>query len=332
MTFGVRTLAVLALSVAAALAVVIGTAFAATVVVSPSSMQGWAAYTYGSGMGEFVTGPGTAPTGAGSAHLSCGAASSAAADLYKYGYNGVKLGQFTSLSYYAYEPVTGPSINYLKLGLFVSTDVGVDLLNFVPGFQSQSVVPHVWQQWNAMSGQWRSTLFGGEPQPGVFAGGTIAEYLAFIAEYHPSVDPYVVDSPASPPDPGHGGIVLARACQADGAESYVDAFTIGINSVDTTYDFEPDAPTTPTSTFTPTTTPTATSTPTLTSTATSTATNTPVAPSVAGIAEQPDVAALPSAAASSSRNYSMYILGAACAVLAALAAGTWATWRRRKVR
>lgn len=57
----------------------------------------------------------------------------------------------------------------------------------------------------------------------------------------------------------------------------------------------------------------------------------PPPPSVGGIAEQPEVAAPPSAAAASGRNYTMQILGVAGAVLAALGAGAWATLRRRRV-
>jgi NHL repeat len=54
----------------------------------------------------------------------------------------------------------------------------------------------------------------------------------------------------------------------------------------------------------------------------------PFSSSVGGIAEQPDVAALPSAAASSGRDHMAYLLGAAGAFLmaAALAAG----WRMRR--
>ncbi len=337
-----RTVAGVVLSVVTALAVVIGTVFAATVVVSPLNMQGWTFYNWsGAGIAEFVTGPGTPPSGLGSAHLSQGSSSSSDPELYRFGYNGVKLGQITSLSYYAYEPITDPSFNPLALRLFVSTELGQDALSFNPGFQSQGVVPHVWQQWNAMSGQWRSSVFGGEPQPGVFAGGTIAEYVAFLAVYYPSVEPYIVNSLPSPPDPGHAGVLFLKSGQA-GEESYVDAFTVGINGVDTTYDFEPDVATTPTSTFTPTATFTATSTPTPTPTATATpclgacpptSTFTPTAThvSVGGIAEEPDVTRLPSATASSGRNYTMYIVGVAGAVLATLGAGAWAAWRRRRV-
>jgi hypothetical protein len=50
-------------------------------------------------------------------------------------------------------------------------------------------------------------------------------------------------------------------------------------------------------------------------------------PSVGGMAEQPDLAALPSAA-SSGRDYTLYILGAAVALLAAAGA---AGWRRRRL-
>ncbi len=66
-----RTVAILGLSLATALALVIGAreVFAATR-VSPSSMNGWAFEMQGpDGSGTFVTGPATAPLGIGSVRL-----------------------------------------------------------------------------------------------------------------------------------------------------------------------------------------------------------------------------------------------------------------------
>jgi len=332
MTVSVRTVAALVLSVVTALGVVIGAreVFAATT-VSPSNMNGWVFNNNsGSDIGEFVTGPGTPPSGMGSAHLLVGA-DNGEVNFSRLGYSGVKLGQITSFNYYAYEPVTDdPSRGLLMVRLQVSTEFGSDTLVFIPRYQSQVPEPHVWQQWNALNGYWRSVEFAG------FAGGTVAEYLAFLALYS-SVEPYIVDYP----DVGYGGIQFVRNFQA-GEESYVDTFTIGVSGMDTTYDFEPDVPTTPTSTLTPTATFTATSTPTPTPTATATpcpgacpptSTFTPTAThvSVGGIAEQPDVSALPSVAASSNGNYAVYILGVAGAILAALGACAWAMLRRRRV-
>jgi hypothetical protein len=58
-----------------------------------------------------------------------------------------------------------------------------------------------------------------------------------------------------------------------------------------------------------------------------TSTNVPVAPvSVGGIAEQPDLTALSSAAESPGRNYTLYILGSAAAFL--MAAAGAASWRK----
>jgi hypothetical protein len=52
--------------------------------------------------------------------------------------------------------------------------------------------------------------------------------------------------------------------------------------------------------------------------------------SVGGIAEQPDLTALPSVASSSGHGYTVYILGAAVALIAA--AGGAAGWRKRRKR
>ncbi len=329
MTFGVRTVAVLVLSVVTAPAVFIGTVFAATT-VSPSNMHGWAFEVQSpDGSGTFVSGPATPPLGTGSASLFTGTHGDAYTALHHTGYSGQKLSDITRLDYATYSSQNPATVSWPALLLDLSTPNGLDELSFMPSQQTQSPVSNTWQSWNGLTGKWSSTFN---------FQGTIAAYLVAVSVTPGDV--MIVNR-----SNGTGGLVLQEcpASSTDVFDGYVDAFTIGINGADTTYDFEPDAPTTPTSTFTPTATFTITSTPTPTPTATATpcpgacpptSTFTPTATyvGVGGIAEQPDVATLPSATASSGRNYSTYILGVAGVVLAALSASAWATWRRRRVR
>lgn len=315
MTFGLRTVAVLSLSLLAALAFVISTALAATVVVSPANMQGWAFQVLSpDGSGTFVSGPATAPLGTGSARLFTGTHGDMSSSLQTAHFGNVRLTDVTNLRYSVYGATSQGAISEPHLAIRVSNSDGPDVLEFNPNSQSAPALLNTWQTWNAKDGFWTSATS--------FPGGTLAEYIAWGVTHFPG--DITIDNGSA--------ALFFRAGPAGGGEVFdgnVDNFTVGISGVDTTYDFEPDTATTPTSTFTPTATPTATSTPTLTSTATSTPTNTPGAPSVGGIAEQPDVAVLPSGLASSDRNHSTRIPGVAGAILT-LAAGARATWRRRR--
>ena len=89
-----------------------GTAIAATVVVTPGSMDGWTFYktdgdpTYTYGAGDAVTGmvngPGTPPLGTGSAHFNTGSDGSQSAQLRNDSWAGTSLSSLTSLGYSTY--------------------------------------------------------------------------------------------------------------------------------------------------------------------------------------------------------------------------------------
>jgi hypothetical protein len=342
MRLGGRTLAALSLSVVIALAVVIGgrKVLAATVVVSPSNMHGWVLDQYNGGPpGVFVTGPSGVPSGIGSLFLTQGGSQGGSwwTGASVTGYAGVRLSDLTDLRYTAYSTSVGgsgdPGVN-----IWVMTGLGVDELSFFPENQASPPPTQTWHEVDLLHATWYSNDFSG------VGAATISQYLSFVAAFTPE-QPTLLDNPCgnspSPCSPVHGSIEFAKGGSVTETTS-LDTVSVGVLGSSVTYDFEPDVATTPTSTFTATATltPTSTPTPTPTATATScpgacppTSTFTPTAThvSVGGIAEQPDVSALPTAAASSGRNYTMYILGVAGAGLAALGAGAWAIWRRRRV-
>ena len=327
-----RTVAVLGLSVLTALAVIIGAreVFAATVVVSPSNMNGWAFGWWGfeepppGASGDFVLGPTGNPMGAGSARL--WSLSGSTVNIHTESLDGTALSSLTELTFSTYSTQSvSPGCGVLYL--YVETGEGLDLLTYNPSDQSAGCVLDVWQSWDGLTGKWQSNSFAFFPD-----GTTLQDYVSFLTLVG-GMPPEII----SIHDPSgwfdHPGVAFKASGWVPGDAVHIDKFAIGVNGQTTIYDFEPDVATTPTSTFTPTATFTATSTPTPTPTATATSTFTPTATnaSVGGIAEQPDVAALPPGAPPSGRNYTIYILAAGG--LAALGAGVraWATRRRRKV-
>ncbi len=272
-------------------------AFAATIPVSPSNMNGWVTSVSNTGRVQFVPGPATAPIGSGSARLYSGVDGNSSSILHISSYSGTKLKDISGLDYSTYK--VAASVQYPRLTIFVSTEFGSDALNFDPGIQTNpgnpnpSPIDSVWQTWSTLGGSWRSANFSGE-----FSGGTISEYLAVIA--NSSTQDVLIINPID----GIGGVRMrvSGASSGEVLDGNVDNFTIDILGANTTYDFEPDggvpspcatATPTETSTSTATNTATRTATPTRTPTRTATPTRTPtntstLPPSVGGNAERID--------------------------------------------
>ena len=157
-----RTLGVAAV-VALATAVV---ALAATVTVSPGSMDGWAVNndTCGAattGSVSFVSGPTPTPAGTGSVAFTVGSNGDSYPTVRQSGYNGVKLSNVTALDYSTYVSHAGAGSQAPYIDLYIdNTGDGVkdDTLTFEPVYQTAqgTVTLNSWQHWDALNGQWWS--------------------------------------------------------------------------------------------------------------------------------------------------------------------------------
>lgn len=210
------------------LMVVVSVALAAeTVVVYPGEMHGWVFYRTLNGLGGLVEGPDNPPLGRGSAQL--------VIDGYTQAYGGLRLGRITNSVYSTYQKgvvmISAPSLQ-----LEVDYDLE-DTNNNYQGWliyepRGGVVQPFVWQAWNPLAGTWRATYFPGTTicswanpcsweqlldkfkNIGVRVGGKVK----FVA----------------------GSYITNNTI---GGGSYIDAFTMGIEEEDVTYDFEATPPT-----------------------------------------------------------------------------------------
>jgi len=226
-----RALAVLAAGAAAH--VVAAAAFAATVVVAPGHMDGWAVNndTCGAattGSVDFVSGPATPPAGTGSVQFTVGANGDSYPTVRQSDYNGVKLADLTSFEYWTYVSHSGSGAQAPYIDLYVDNNndgTRDDILTFEPVYQTSqgAVAPNTWQRWDAEHGLWWSDSMGGPPP--LF---TLSSYVAS----HPDAKILNV---------GGGGVILAAGCGGAAWANFVgnaDKLTIGVRGSDTTYDFE----------------------------------------------------------------------------------------------
>jgi|SRR5579862_3114777 len=244
-------------------ACITGGAWASTVVVSPTTLNGWAFNNtdnagnigLGTGTGDFVTGPATPPLGVGSAHLETPAGGGdQSVQLRNTSYNGTLLSSLTALSYSTdFSAWNGPGGQDTYLTLYINTTgVGAtpgsydDRIFFEPVYSNNAstlgdpfgVDPYpdqgpptinTWQNWNLMQGMWYGDNEGG-PGNDTF---TLSQYLGLFP------NATIVNAA-----PGLGGIRIASgfASPGDNFDDYVDDFTIGTSAGSTTFDFEPSAP------------------------------------------------------------------------------------------
>jgi hypothetical protein len=220
----------------------------AVVVVSPGNLGNWAfnnrdvngdsAPTSGS----LVNGPATPPLGTGSANLTVGngiVGGDGASELRNTGYSGLSPTALTALSYSTYVTANnGQQFPYL--GLMISTTGGTspdDIWFFEPPYQQTNTgnpalpnqpatAMNTWQSWNALTGGWWDNNGIGNPGTGVIS------LAALEAEYPLAT---IVNA-----DNGLGGVRfdVGFASPTDQFNGYVDAFTIGVNGTNTTFDFE----------------------------------------------------------------------------------------------
>jgi hypothetical protein len=212
------------------------------VVVDPTNPGAWSfdnrdatRAVYTPTTGSFVNGPDTPPLGTGSANLAVGNGSAngggdGASELRNTSFAGIALSSLTALSYSSYVTSNnGSQAPYLRL--YLSNG---DSIFFEPPYQQPTtgnpsladqgpVTLKTWQTWNALTGGWWSNTTGN-------AGTGV---LALSAYEGPGVT--IVNR-----SDGLGGVSFGDgfASDTDKFDGNVDAFTIGISGVNTTFDFE----------------------------------------------------------------------------------------------
>jgi len=195
-----------------------------TVVVTPANMHGWAFIDDNGhgGVGQMVSGPGTPPLGSGSAELSL-SASNQGYMLATGAYTGTKLSDITNLGYSSYQ--SGPLLAIsLQFDIKYTPDATVyqGRLVFEPYQNGHATVGSGWQSWSPLDGIWWATKAPGN---------------VLCSQQSPCTWNQVL---AAWPDATIGENTLFKAgSNWSSFDGNVDAFTIGISGVDTTYDFEP---------------------------------------------------------------------------------------------
>ena len=221
---------------------------AGTVVVRPSSMDGWVVQTDLTATVTFESGPAVPPLGTGSVELAVGADGDSGAQVRNTLYAGTRIDELTELRYSTYVDVdgSGGQAPYIILNVDYDNNGTVDdLLFFEPVYQTATFFPSnpqaalaldTWQTWDALNGGWWS-LFGTAG-----AGpGTDVKSLADILVAEP--DATIVNGAT-----GAGGVRIVAGFGAGSWDNFVgnaDAFKIGVLGDTTTYNFEPNLPTPP---------------------------------------------------------------------------------------
>lgn len=191
---------------------------------------------------SYVAGPATPPVGVGSARLNTTATGKYL--FFTTYFNSVAalpLSQITNLRYssYAVDPSNAANLPSLQLGIdFDSTDTNTGFqgrLVFEPANNqtspNQPTAQNQWQTWDATNGRFWFTQAPGNGSCGQATPCSMATILATYPRINIPNTPFGFIGFRST-----GGGTVA-------VENYVDNFIIGINSADTTFDFEPTPPT-----------------------------------------------------------------------------------------
>jgi hypothetical protein len=210
------------------------TVSAATIVVNPSNMNGWAfVVESGSGAsGTIMEGPGTPPLGTGSAQLSVDAAGDRML-LGTLAYQLMPLAAISTLSYSTYRSAGGPALAP-SLQFDIDTDL-TDTNNAWMGrlvyeaYYTQAVADNTWQTWDTMAtgANW---WFSGVPGNAACSIGSPCTWAQVLAAF---------------PNAGvrAGGVTQFKAGGGwTGFIGNVDNFTINTGDANTKFDFESDVP------------------------------------------------------------------------------------------
>lgn len=215
------------------------------ITVLPDSMRGWGFYNDQNSSActdtsacALVQGPASSPLGAGSAELATTTATDGKA-LILADYQGTRLDHITTLTYSTYRQ-SADAGNNLAIALQINADF--DLTDASVGYQgrlvfepyqgnSGAVVRNSWQTWDARSGKWWSTK-ATVPRGGVNVANPCVQ--ATPCTWHQLL--------AAFPDVGihatYGAVIFKAGSGWSAFRGNLDNFTIGIDGVNTTFDFE----------------------------------------------------------------------------------------------
>jgi hypothetical protein len=183
-------------------------------------------------LGSYVSGPGVPPLGVGSYEMSIMASGAGYPQLQNSDYDGTPLSDLTALSYSSFLLDSGPQSVAPFIILEIDQnddDISDDELVYQPAAQGTVVVNH-WQTWDAATGNWWS-LQGLAGMGTATAGKPLSAYIAA----YPNSRIISVDQ--------QGGLRVAAGCVGSGWASFdgaFDAVVVGVNNVNTVFDFESD--------------------------------------------------------------------------------------------
>ncbi len=212
-----------------------------TIVVKPSKMNGWGiAVETGSAAGNFSTGPSTAPLGTGSVHFTT-ADSAGGVLIGAVVFTNTRLDSITTLQYSTYQTTTSSStIQATSLQFNIDDDLTdgdnnwKGRLVFEP-YHTEVITKGIWQTWDTLTqGKWWGT--NSSPISSSCPMNSPCTWSEVLTAY---------------PNAGiHStlGAVLLKAGSGwpAGFDGNADKLVIGINGVNTTFDFEPETPCTTT--------------------------------------------------------------------------------------
>ncbi len=225
-----------------------GAASSNIVVVTPTNLQGWAAFNEQTASAAFVNGPATPPYGSGSYQELTGAGTGPNAGGKSYfktdNYNGTRLDAISSLSYRTYVDPSSQATDNLAPVIEIMVDVDNNgsrdtTFIFEPVYSAAeqgAVQKGVWQTWNARAGTWRVSR-----TVGPIAAGTYFSYDTFVAAFP---DAKIVQW--FPRADGFGlGTVVGQSSGDIWANfvGNVDGFEIGVNNASTINNYELALPT-----------------------------------------------------------------------------------------
>jgi hypothetical protein len=235
-----------------------------SVVVYPGGMHGWAFYDDQAGvvctnvaLCSMVSGPAGSPAGSGSAELATVTTSDGKA-LILADYKGVRFDAITTLSYSTYRQSVDAGNN---LAIALQFNVDYDLADTATAYQgrlvyepyqgnSGQVTQGTWQSWDAKAGRWwgtrTSVIRNGVATTNPCVQATPCSWATLLTAF-PNVGVHAT----------YGAVVLKAGSGWGTFRGNVDAFSIGIASATTTFNFEmsggsvpPNAPdSTPTALF-----------------------------------------------------------------------------------
>jgi uncharacterized repeat protein (TIGR01451 family) len=226
-------------------------AAANTVIVGPKQINtaGAKFFTYndtGNGVGSasLVPGPTGQPIGVGSMQLSDDATSAYVLQLFDPTLANLPLSQLTTLNYSSVRTSANPSNTitpYLQIALdYDGTDADTSFqsrLSFLPSFSGAGpIAQNQWNTWNGLAGKWygnsANPIVGNVAVPQACPQSAPCTWAQVLAAY-PN---------ASIQGGAFNGIFLRDGSQSTSPQvGAVDGLSVGVNGVDTTYDFEPYA-------------------------------------------------------------------------------------------